>query len=128
MTKQEIVLAIETKNPSVSQILGWVKAMPNTTSKRKPNTFKVGDVLMHPIFNHPYVLLEKKDDCWICCLITSEATCTEILEPCKSRFFEDGYIAKTIITAVEPIGLFMNVYENTRHLKVVLKKLKEVFK
>ena len=44
-----------------------------TPKKNVPSEYKKGDVLMHPIFHHPYILLEKKlDGSWNCGLITSE--------------------------------------------------------
>jgi len=33
-----------------------------TPNKNIPSFYKKGDVLMHPIFQHPYILLEKKED------------------------------------------------------------------
>jgi hypothetical protein len=62
--------------------------VPELTQKKNvPTVYKKGDVLMHPIFQHPYILLEKKREIWLCGLITSEEDCVEILEPCSSRFF-----------------------------------------
>lgn len=101
---------------------------PQVTPKKNiPTVYKKGDVLMHPIFQHPYILLEKKADYWLCALITSEPTCPEILEPCKSRFFADGFITRTFFTTVEPIGRFMYPYENARQLNSVIKTLKSIF-
>lgn len=94
--------------------------------KNVPSEYKKGDVLMHPVFQHPYILLEKKKDYWICCLITSEEKCPEILEPCRSRFF-DGYITRTMFTTVDPIGRYIYPFENTRQLNLVTKKLKLLF-
>lgn len=98
-----------------------------TPKKNVPVKFKKGDVLMHPIFHHPYILLEKKTDMWICGLITSEPKCNEILEPCNSRFFADGYFTRTIFTTVEPIGKFMYPFENAKQVNSLLKKLKSIF-
>lgn len=98
-----------------------------TPKKNVPTVYKKGDVLMHPIFQHPYILLEKKEEYWLCALITSEATCPEILEACKSRFFDDGFITRTMFTTVDPIGRFMYPYENPRQLNLVSKKLKSLF-
>ena len=101
---------------------------PQVTPKKNiPTVYKKGDVLMHPIFNHPYILLEKKEGHWLCCLVTSEETCPEILEACKSRFFSDNFITRVLFTTVDPIGKFMYPYENPRQLSSVLKKLKELF-
>ena len=98
-----------------------------TPKKNVPTVYKKGDVLMHPVFQHPYILLEKKADFWLCCLITSEPTCPEILEPCKSRFFADNFITRVMFTTVDPIGRFMYPYENPRQLNLVSKKLKSLF-
>jgi len=101
---------------------------PQVTPKKNiPTVWKKGDVLMHPIFQHPYILLEKKSDYWLCALITSEPTCPEILEPCRSRFFADSFITRTLFTTVQPIGRFMYPYENVRQLNLVSKKLKSIF-
>ena len=98
-----------------------------TPKKNIPTTYKKGDVLMHPVFQHPYILLEKKDDFWLCALITSEKNCPEILEPCKSRFFDDGFITRVMFTTTEPIGRFMYPFENPRQVNSVTKKLKTLF-
>ena len=100
-----------------------------TPKKNVPSEYKKGDVLMHPIFQHPYVLLEKRlDGSWNCGLITSEEKCSEILEACKSRFFTDGFFTKVLFTTQEPIGKFMYPFENGRQVNSVLKKLKSIFK
>ena len=109
------------------KILGWVQAMPNGVSKVKPSVYKIGDVFLHPIFLHPYVLFQKKGNEWICGLLTSESECSEILEQCESRFFDTNYFTKVIFTAKEPIGAFMASYDNNVHLKKVYKQLKEIF-
>lgn len=109
------------------QLESWVGCLPGSSVNRKPKFHKIGDVFMHPVFNHPYILLEKQDGFWICGLMTSESKCPEILEECHSRFFE-GYITKTLFTASEIQGSFMNNYDNTRHLKKVLVKLRETLK
>ena len=92
---------------------------------RKPTILKVGDVFLHKIFLHPFVLLEKKQDKWLCGLMTTEETCTEILSKCESRFFYDSYFTCTLFTETEPSkNTFINPYDNTAHLKKVLKQLK----
>ncbi len=109
------------------QLKAWVECLPGSSTNRKPLFNKVGDVYMHTVFHHPYILLEKREGFWICGLITSESKCPEILEECRSRFFE-GFITKTIFTASDIQGSFLNNYDNTRHLKKVLVKLREVLK
>lgn len=98
-----------------------------TPKKNIPTSYKKGDVLMHPVFQHPYILLEKKKDFWLCALITSEKNCPEILEPCKSRFFDNNFITRVLFTTTEPIGRFMYPFENPRQVNSVTKKLKSLF-
>ncbi len=106
-----------------------VEELVTTGPKKKkvPSKFKKGDTLMHPIFRHPYVLLEKKGGFWICGLLTSEPTCTEILEKTDSRFFSDEYFTKVMFTTKDPIGTFMYPFENPKQLKSVLIQLKQIF-
>lgn len=127
MDKAELISKIKAKeNLSQEQLLGWVNALPGSTKKRNPIKIKKGDVFMHPIFAHPYVFIEKKTGFWLCGLITSEPSCSEILEPCKSRFFPGNFITRNILTITSPVGLFLNVYDNPKHLKEVSIKLKAI--
>jgi hypothetical protein len=127
MDKFQLLEKIKAGKYSPEQLMSWVGCLPVPSEKRKPKFNKVGDVYMHTIFNHPYILLEKRDDFWVCGLMTSESKCPEILEECHSRFFQ-GYITKTLFTASEISGSFINSYDNTRHLKKVLAKLRETLK
>jgi hypothetical protein len=94
-------------------------------NKKNPTRNKVGDVIMHPVFKHPYVLLEKKEGYWVAALFTSEKKCKEILEKCDSRLFDDNYITRTLITIEKPFGSFIYPYDNLEQLKRVHKKLTE---
>lgn len=125
MDKAQLLEKVKKGNYTQDQIVAWIGCLPGTSSIRRPAFSKVGDVHMHPVFKHPYVLLERRDDIWVCGLMTSESKCPEILERCRSRFFE-GYITKTLFTASEIQGSFINNYDNTRHLKKVLTKLREI--
>jgi len=127
MDKFQLLEKVKTGKFNQEQLLSWVQCLPGSSATRKPKFNKVGDVYMHTIFNHPYILLEKREGFWICGLITSESKCPEILEDCRSRFFQ-GFITKTLFTASEIQGSFLNNYDNTRHLKKVLVKLREVLK
>ena len=127
MDKGVLLEKIKKGGYSQQQLLSWVGCLPGSSSNRKPSFSKVGDVYMHPIFQHPYILLKNQEGIWLCGLITSESKCPEILEPCRSRFF-DGYITKTLFTASEIQGSFINNYDNTRHLKKVLISLVELLK
>ena len=86
VSREELVDILKTMSQAGPKPAG----IPQVTPKKNiPTVYKKGDVLMHPIFNHPYILLEKKEEHWLCCLVTSEETCPEILEACKcivSRF------------------------------------------
>jgi hypothetical protein len=124
VSKEELISILQ----SMKQPGPKPEGVPQPTPKKNvPTVYKKGDVLMHPVFQHPYILLEKKDEFWLCALITSEPTCPEILEQCKSRFFADGFITRTMFTTVDPIGRFMYPYENSRQLNLVSKKLKTLF-
>lgn len=126
MNRDFIIEKLENGEPSKEKILGWLRAMPAAAAKKKPVEYRVGDVFMHTIFNHPYVLLEKKGDMWICGLLTSEETCTEILCETSSRFFVENYFTRALFTVIIPTGTFYGVYDNKRHLSSVLKKLKKM--
>lgn len=127
MDKVQLLQKVKAGKYTQEQLLSWVGCLPGSSATRKPKFHKVGDVFMHTIFNHPYILLEKRGEFWVCGLMTSESKCPEILEECRSRFFE-GYITKTLFTASEISGSFINIYDNTRHLKKVLVKLRETLK
>ena len=109
------------------KLLGWVNCLRGTVATKKPIKYKKGDVFMHPVFKHPYVLLEYKDNQWLCGLLTTEPECSEILEPCKSRFFSDSFFTKVLFTTQEPVGNFANIFDNTRQINSVLKQLKNIF-
>lgn len=125
MDKNILLEKIKQGKYTHEQLLSWIPSLPGTNSDRKPKYNKIGDIYMHPIFNHPYVLLKKQNDIWVCGLITSESKCPEILEECRSRFIS-GYITRTLFTASEIPGSFINNYDNTRHLNKVLSKLKNI--
>jgi hypothetical protein len=92
-----------------------------------PTVYKKGDVLMHPNFLHPYVLLYKKKGVWVCSLMTSEPTCDEILCKAESRFFPTSYITKVLFTVATPRGKYVQPYENNKHLNMVTQELKKIF-
>jgi hypothetical protein len=125
MDKNTLLEKIKTGNYTKEKLEAWVSCLPGTCSSRKPSLSKVGDVHMHPIFSHPYVLLQFKNGTWICGLLTSESECTEILCKCESRFFDCNYFTKTLFTASSVVGSFINTYENAKHLKLVLIDLKK---
>jgi len=126
MNKEFLLEKVQSGNFTQEKLIGWLNAMPSAKSTRKPIKDKVGDVYMHPIFGHPYVLLRKKKNYWICGLITSEPTCTEILEPTQSRFFPDNFFTRVCFTQTVPLGSFMNAYDNQKHLKSITTKLKDI--
>lgn len=110
------------------QLVSWVSSLPGSTGTKKPDISKVGDVYMHPIFGHPYVLLQKNKGSWLCGMLTSNGDCEEVLEQCKSRFFTTSYITKNLLHITgSPVGSWANVYDNNKHLKEVLVKLRTIF-
>jgi hypothetical protein len=53
-------------SPSQPKQIKTEKEYQPYNKNKNPTEFKVGDVLMHPVFKHPYVLLKDKGDFWIC--------------------------------------------------------------
>lgn len=127
MDKSQIIDKIKEGKCTHEQIISWIKVLPGSMASRKPIINKKGDVYMHPIFKHPYVLLEKKRGYWICGLLTTETECPEIIEPCESRFFAASYFTRVLFTAVQPSGAFINCFDNIKQLRSINSKLKEIF-
>jgi hypothetical protein len=127
MDKQSLTEKIKKGNYTPDQLLTWVSCLPGSSGTKKPTKNKVGDVYMHPVFQHPYILLERKNDVWICGLFTTDTKYEQILEPCKSRFFSTSHFTKTLFTLSEPTGPWCNVYDNNAQIKKVLKQLRELF-
>lgn len=128
MDKEQLLTKIRDKKYTHEQLTGWIGALPSNLGNRKPIEYKAGDVLMHSVFKHPYILLKKRKDDWLCGLLTSEETCPEVLEICQSRFFPHSYLTKVLFTTTDIQGGFLNTYGNSKHLNEVLKKLKEILK
>ncbi len=128
MDKQTLLDKVKKGNPDNAQIIRWVECLPGSSATSKPTKNKIGDVYMHPIFKHPYVLLDRKPDgVWICALLTSDPDFEQNLEACNSRFFENSYFTKTLFTLSEPLGSWVNVFDNNKQVKSVLKKLRDIF-
>ena len=125
MNKSELIDKIKNNtNISKENILNWCSSLPKDTGMFKPNTLHVGDIFRHNVLGqHPYVLLKKKKDMWICVLITTETNCSEILEKCKSRFLTDSYFTINLIGIKSP-QQFLGIYENKQHLASIYKLLK----
>jgi hypothetical protein len=126
MNKDILIEKVKAGKYSQEQLLNWIGCLPNTTLKIKPIEWKSGDVLMHSFFSHPYILLKKTKEGWLCGLLTSNEGCPEVLEQCQSRFFPSSYITKTLFITTEVHGSLMGVYQNDKHLREVLKKLKQL--
>lgn len=126
MDKTMLLQKIANKAYSHEQLVSWVSCL-GKFKPRSPSISQVGDVYMHPVFLHPYVLLEKTSNGWMCALITSDHTCAEILEPCQSRFFTGNFFTKTIFTNTNPQGTFVNIFDNPQQVKDVYIKLKKLF-
>lgn len=128
MKKQELLKQISSGDFDKKRLLLWIQQLPVASGERDPKENKAGDVYMHTVFKHPYILLEHTGETWLCTLMTSNGEFKEVLEKCNSRFFTDSYITQTLFTMEEPIGRWLNVYDNDKHLKKILKKLRKIFK
>jgi hypothetical protein len=126
MDKKILTEKVKKGDYNKGQLLAWIATLPGSSGSAKPSSLKVGDVFMHPVFKHPYVFLENKGDFWLCGLLTSNCDFEQTLCSCRSRFFGTSHFTKVLFTVSEPIGSWCNVYDNTRHLKSVLKQLKEI--
>jgi hypothetical protein len=129
MDKSELIKKLENlgSTPLVKEkVLSWIRCLPGTSGNRNPVKFKRGDVCMHSVFNHPYVLLRETKEGWICVLLTSEEKCSEVLEKATSRFFDESYFTKCILTVASPTR-FMNPFENPKQINSIEKRLKEIF-
>jgi len=122
MNKAELLSKVKKGSFTNEQLVSWIECLPGSSGNRKPTLHKVGDV-----FKHPYVLLKKSKNDWVCTLLTSENNCDEILEPANSRFFGDNYITKSLFTVKNINGSFYGVYDNNKHLKEVYTKLIHLF-
>lgn len=123
MTKSQIIEKVKKGNYSKEQILTWLSLLPADAEKRKPAISKVGDVYTNQIFKHPYVLLERKGDKWLCGLLTSDEDFPDNLCECRSRFFEGKFFTTTLFIVSELKGTFLNQYDNNKHLKEVKNNL-----
>ena len=122
-----IIDKIKTGDFTGDKVIGWLNALA-TSNFMTPNENKVGDVYMHVIFKHPYVLLEQKENRWVCGLLTSNENCDTILCKAESRFFENALFVETLFLVGEPRGVFYGIYDNNKHIKKVLKKLRKTLK
>lgn len=127
MDKATLIKKIEDGKFTTEQLLGWVKCLPGNSLAKRPTDYRVGDVLMHPVFQHPYVLLERGRDHWVAGMLTSEEFCEEILAEAESRFFSGNHFTRIIFTVKEPVGTFLNVFDNPKQLRDVLAELRKIF-
>lgn len=126
MTKEFILDRIKKGSYSQKELIGWMECLPVLADSRKPSEHKVGDVFMHSVFKHPYVLLKKTKEDYICGLMTSNEEFPDNLCECESRFFRGKYFTKVLFKSSGISGSFINVYENQKHLREVLKSLKNI--
>lgn len=125
MQKEDIIARVKGGDYTKEKLISWLEVLPKATLK--PSRFNVGDVFMHPVFRHPYILLKKIDnESYVCGLLTSEKTCSNILEAARSRY-SYGYFTKTLFVENSTRGhSYIGVYGNPKHLKKVLEKLKSI--
>lgn len=125
MTKEVLISKINAGETDLIKIKKWIKCLPGSSYSRKPNKSKVGDVYMHHIFKHPYILAKKSGDYWYCLLLTSNESHCGVIEKTNSRFFSDSYFTHTIFKTLDPNlkssdeGSFINVFDNNRQINKI---------
>jgi len=137
--KKELVELVERtpfSNENRAKVMAYINAGNNSTTDIQtnksityPTKRKKGDVFMNLAFKHPMVLLEYVGDGnWLAAMMTSKEECINNLCQGSSRFFGESFITKSLImTSEEEKFPFMGVYDNNRHLGIVLKQLKNIF-
>jgi hypothetical protein len=125
MDKDILLQKIKEGKYDQNKLLTWVGQLPS--ARIRPSQPKVGDVYIHAIFKHPFILLQKRKDDWLCGLLTSDEDCPEILDECQSRFFQDKYFTKVLFVVIEIKGGFLSVYDNPAHLRKMKNKLFQEF-
>lgn len=124
MLKDQLKELVNTRKYTLDELNKWIDSLPNYSPNRNVDRVNKGDVLFHPIFNHPIVVLKVRKDGIIGALLTTEDTCAEILEPCKSRMFSTSYITTNLIYIKDYKKFKLRgLYDNNRHLTKVHKKL-----
>lgn len=129
MDKSELKLKIENGGWNTNQLLQWVKHLPNDKLVLKPIRHKAGDIYFNPIFSHPLVLVKKSKELWVCALLTTKDYTAGVIEPCQSRFTPNSYFTSSLVTLSDNELMpsrFMGVYDNTKHLREVFKKIKKI--
>ena len=124
MTTRNDILSRIGNMKSIPKFVGeWIQNFPDP--QIVPIEHRVGDVFMHPIFKHPYVLLKRKGSSYICTLLSTSNN-HEYLYMTKSRFFNGNYISKSLFVEKELRGRFMGIYDNPKHLRQVYKDLARI--
>lgn len=121
-------LSIDKANKS--KILKWIKALPTNNFRVRPTHYRIGDVFMHPFFQHPIVLMKRIQNGFICGLLTSNPNCTVALSKCDSRLFYESYWAPTL-TIINDSDLdtfrFYGLYDNDKEIQLIYESLSEFF-
>lgn len=86
----------------------WVGCLPNIKMIH-PKEYRIGDILMHPVFTHPMVLARKRGENYLCLMMTSNPILNATIQA-ESRFNQ----------ALE------NIFPNNEELDI--KKLREVIR
>lgn len=128
MLKDDLKRLVNERKFTLDELNKWIDHLPNYTPNRTVDKINKGDVLFHPIFQHPIVVLKVHKQGVICSVLTTEPKCVEILEPCRSRMFNNSYITTNLIMVKDYHDLKLRgLYDNNRHLTKVYNKLKNIF-
>lgn len=127
MDKSDIIEKIKNKDYTEEKLIAWIQCIPGSSATRKPTKTKIGDVFVHPVFRHPYVVIGKKKKDYICVLMTTESSFEGIIEPCNSRFFPGNYFTSTVFKTSEIAGAWANTFDNPKQLTKIREIIKEIF-
>lgn len=106
------------------ELLTWIGCLPNIKMVH-PKEYRIGDILMHPIFTHPMVLTRKRGDNYLCLMMTSNSIPNATIQA-KSRFVDTYFcniIMEVHISVIES-SEFMGIYNNNKHLREVFTEIK----
>lgn len=99
-----------------------------STPKFKPKHLKKGDIIKNGVaFKvRPCVVIKVEKDIVYSIPLSTTENSNNLCET-KSRFFENSYFSKSIVSNTIEVALknYTGIYDNSKHLNKVIKQLKE---